>query len=340
MKNIILIGNGFDLAHNLPTSYNQFIQKMTKDSEENQNLDNLITVDDTINNDVSNRKKNTSYVKKDKCEKYVISSKNELLLKICNEIESNKWCDIEELYFKELSKRTDSNIKPLHNQFNQIKEQLELYLFNLETPKPINAFGTLFNELNTEGNTLCINFNYTSVFSNLYKQSIPIECINIHGELNNPSNPIVFGYAATEAQNEELLLKNNNEFLKNIKTYHYNRTPIERKLNQFLKSNEMFNVYIIGHSCGLADSNILHRILSHDKLRAIEVLYYENYDKYFDTIVNIRRILGSKENFDRTMNFSESIKCPQHDEGYNQTSLDLLLKKKKYEIKKDMDPFF
>lgn len=318
MTNIVLIGNGFDLAHNLPTSYNDFIKHLARKSKQKPNPNNLVTVLGTSINNSSLSYPNQGYIQKTESIKYLIESNNSFLIKICKEINAQNWCDIESLYFKELNKCSNDNIKILNKELNQIKIELEIYLSRYSNMKALNSFTNFFNSIPLTGETLCLNFNYTSLYENLYKHN-DIKLINIHGELNNQKNPIIFGYAATEDENKALLSKGNNEFLKNIKTYHYNRTPIERYLNKYLRKNEELNVYVLGHSCGTADNNILNRILGHEKMRTIEIFYHNNYDNYFDTLINIRRVMSSNVNFDRVTEFENSFRCPQHVDNGNDT---------------------
>lgn len=320
MKNIILIGNGFDLAHNLKTSYNDFITYLGNQAVENPE-ENIITIQEKryINPKLRTFSSMESSIRINNSELIIINSKNSFLLEICKEIGEKNWCDIERLYFRKLNQMTDSNVETLNNQFQEIKLELERYLMTLEEAKPIESFKSFFNEISNSAETLCLNFNYTNTLELLYSNP-KIEILNIHGKLNNNDNPIIFGYSATEPENEILLKKDNNEFLKNIKRYHYNRLPIDRSINNYLKSNEQLNVYIMGHSCGTPDTNILDTIFSTTNLRSIEIFYHKNYNGYFESLVNIRRILSKKENFDKVTNYETSFKCPQ----YNDESKDII----------------
>jgi hypothetical protein len=315
MKNIILLGNGFDLAHNLNTSYNHFISYIGNKEKAEPNSTSLIEITGqryiNPNKQFSSRE---NFIQINKQEIVTISSQNSFLLQICQEIGEKNWCDIENLYFKNLKERISSNIKTLNTEFNDIKIELENYISTLDKVKPIESFTDFFNKISKTGDTLCLNFNYTATFQSLYNITSQIKSLSIHGELNNSNNPIIFGYSATESENEDLLKKGNNEFLKNIKRYHYNRSPIDRTLNKYLDSNDKINIYIIGHSCGTPDTNILDRIFSDKNVRSIEIFYFKNYDNYFDSLINIRRIQSFTENFDRITIYQDSFKCPQFDD--------------------------
>ena len=65
--------------------------------------------------------------------------------------------------------------------------------------------------------TLLLNFNYTQTAEKLYAENCFNEIINIHGELNNGNNPIIFGYG-DELDNdyERIERLQNNDFLENI----------------------------------------------------------------------------------------------------------------------------
>ena len=112
MRNIILIGNGFDLAHNMPTSYNQFIVDLAEKAKLTPGPNTIVKFIEkvSINDFFVSKQSKRAYVKINKSEKYVISTNNCFLLKICREIDSQNWCDIENLYFSELKQKTNQNI--------------------------------------------------------------------------------------------------------------------------------------------------------------------------------------------------------------------------------------
>lgn len=67
--------------------------------------------------------------------------------------------------------------------------------------------------------TLILNFNYTKTAEKLYTADNGFEIINIHGELNNENNPIIFGYGdELDSDYKAIEELQNNYFLENIKS--------------------------------------------------------------------------------------------------------------------------
>lgn len=152
MNRIILIGNGFDLAHGLETSYSHFIDDfwegriaLIKDALFNDDIftDEFITVK-TISGLFPDSTALYSDLKK-LADDLVIdfTFENEFLEKITEKRYQN-WVDIENCYFQELMKiindhelikrsRTHyelnvENVKQLNKEFKQLKDELEEYL--------------------------------------------------------------------------------------------------------------------------------------------------------------------------------------------------------------------
>lgn len=142
--------------------------------------------------------------------------------------------------------------------------------------------------------TLLLNFNYTNTAEKLYAKSDDINCelIHIHGELNNPDNPIIFGYG--DEMNEDykkIVDLNNNGYLENIKSIRYLETDNYRKLLSFIDSAP-FQIYIMGHSCGNSDRTLLNTLFEHKNCVSIKPYYYQKEDgtdNYIDIIQNISR---------------------------------------------------
>lgn len=147
--------------------------------------------------------------------------------------------------------------------------------------------------------TLLLNFNYTQTAEKLYAENCFNEIINIHGELNNENNPIIFGYG-DELDNdyERIERLQNNDFLENIKSIRYHKTKNYRSLLEFIALGP-YQVFIMGHSCGNSDRTLLNTLFEHDNCLSIKVFYrqYEDRtDNYIDLIKNISRNFNNKPN--------------------------------------------
>lgn len=135
--------------------------------------------------------------------------------------------------------------------------------------------------------TLILNFNYTQTAEKLYAKNSINEVINIHGELNNENNPIIFGYGdELDDDYERIERLQNNDFLENIKSIRYHKTRNYRKLLEFVALGP-YQVFIMGHSCGNSDRTLLNTLFEHDNCLSIKVFYrqYEDgTDNYIDMI--------------------------------------------------------
>jgi len=152
----------------------------------------------------------------------------------------------------------------------------------------------LSDEFNID-NYLFLNFNYTDTpnyFINEDKNNI---YLNIHGDLTESlSSPIIFGFGDELDENYKVLEdKNNNNFLKHIKSINYLQNNSYRKLIEFLES-EQFQVFIFGHSCGTSDRTLLNTIFEHDNCISIVPFIRTDRDNYQDTVMNIYRNFTDK----------------------------------------------
>lgn len=155
-------------------------------------------------------------------------------------------------------------------------------------------------------NTLILNFNYTKTAEKLYADNNGHEIINIHGELNNKSNPIVFGYGDELDDDYKRIEKlQNNDFLENIKSIKYHKTANYRNLLKFIALGP-YQAFVMGHSCGNSDRTLLNTLFEHTNCISIKVFYHQIKkgsnsneqcsDNYIDLIKNISRNFNNKPN--------------------------------------------
>lgn len=158
MNRIVLIGNGFDLAHGLPTNYESFIQWYWERCGNNllhglgkEVSDGLCSFKINDGIDVHNwasvfqgwyyKRENplipwdlkdvVRLVKEDK--KLCDFKISQFLQQICNNIETKKWVDIENEYYKLLTKHviaepSSERLKELNGQLQYIQKLLTEYL--------------------------------------------------------------------------------------------------------------------------------------------------------------------------------------------------------------------
>lgn len=164
--------------------------------------------------------------------------------------------------------------------------------------------------INIEKADIVINYNYTSVAEDLFKQikqstpipkfyyvngSIDIQEINKVAEIDNN---VIIGYSSDKeiwSQPRKELFpfeKQSRRILKNTEYIDINK----------IVDNKTFDLIILGHSCGLADQDIIKHLLSHPDLKTAVVLCY-SLDDLYSIYNNIKSMLDS-ETFSSLMEFS------------------------------------
>jgi hypothetical protein len=153
---------------------------------------------------------------------------------------------------------------------------------------------------------LLLNFNYTST-DRIYEQYHErLNTVHIHGKLNSTINPIIFGYGdEMDKSYKEIENMNNNNFLENVKSILYSDTDNYKKMNDFINSDN-YQVFAMGHSCGISDRTLLNRLFEHDNCVSIKVFYHkqeDGTDNFSDIVKNISRNFTNKINMrDKVVN--------------------------------------
>ena len=175
MNRIILIGNGFDLAHGLKSSYTDFLQSLWIKEVDMFNDFIKTTQTQYSSKFIKFRKgpsranyiitKSTPYEMVKDLEIKGATIKNKFLRRITENENLRKWVDIEHEYFQtllQISKHnTEYSINDLNLYFLDIKNELELYLYSETNNKfeniQINSNINNHLELNIQKNDFSIN---------------------------------------------------------------------------------------------------------------------------------------------------------------------------------------
>lgn len=325
MKRIIVIGNGFDRAHGLDTSYGHFIKYLINGAI---NGDEKIVEELLDVNTLTLEHQNYEYIKSN-FQSLNTASKKQIPKKLyfkntffksllTHHFEAD-WVDIEYLYYKSLNVPVPNHVDKLNSEFEIIKKHLEQYLFTHYESTEIEL-NTDFLDIFHEGNPrslLFLNFNYTSTIELYLKRLNPWQIesrkiVYIHGELYSEDNPIIFGYGDdSEGSYQSLIRKNNNSYLKNLKRQQYNLADSHRKLKHFIDDSYGLEVYSIGHSLGLSDKTLLREVFDNAKVRTIKLFYYKGIEGYRNLNDNLRRIVSDNTFNNKIVNFPNSKPVPQ-----------------------------
>lgn len=139
--------------------------------------------------------------------------------------------------------------------------------------------------------SMLLNFNYTNT-ADLYIDIVDRLTVNhIHGELSRPES-VIFGYGDELDENyKKIVNKNDNEYLRNIKSVKYLESPNYRDLLSFIES-DTYQVFIMGHSCGNSDRTLLNTLFEHKNCVSIKPFYHkwdDGTDNYMELVQNISR---------------------------------------------------
>jgi hypothetical protein len=225
-------------------------------------------------------------------ENYVFSK--DVVEKFINIFDANRYEKLElDRFFMEISKQTEIFLVKEHKDY-------------LNKNRPDNGYhpsDDISHKVDVEHHFL--SFNYTSTVFN-YIKALDLNLYNlneIHGRLEDERNLINFGFGdEMDKHYQEIEEKDDNEYLKNIKSFQYLHTPNYKRLLNLIDSDK-FQVYIMGHSCGLSDRTLLNTIFEHENCCSIKIFFHEILneqgevikDNYTEITQNISRHFNKKK---------------------------------------------
>lgn len=331
MNKLVIIGNGFDLAHGLKTGYNDFmcwyfLEMFNKFFDESGYEDQLIRIDNNAQflpkkpefKDF-NLRDYYGFLKKFNRNEgdymyCTITFKSIFLERLLNQFNLQNWVDLEVEYFYflvELSERTKTEeILQLNKDFEMLRKHIEFYFKNhVNLPEiqidkifeiifsPITPIDFQINESIYAERKFILNFNYTPTFEK-YIDSLSgmgaLETIYIHGKIGDEMNPILIGYGINNSKEYQIIEQNRTyETFQFIKTFQYTLRNTYSKLVEILNEKE-YQVCIMGHSCGGSDSAILKEIFEHSNCDSI-LIYHNGKTDYLNKCIEISKYLTPKE---------------------------------------------
>jgi hypothetical protein len=222
----------------------------------------------------------------------------------------NRFTDKDNFY-EEFSKEDKKEVEYYSNKLRK---------YNISGKSDLSEF--IISE-NIEIENLFLNFNYTPTID-AYIQSLEntdmkyygnSTNLQIHGKLDDKINKINFGFGdEMDKRYQEIEEKDDNEYLKNIKSFQYLQTSNYKQLLDFVESKK-FQIYIMGHSCGISDRILLNTLFENPNCRSIKVFFYENEkgNNYTEIVQNISRHFNKKKMMrDKIVNKSLCQPLPQN----------------------------
>ncbi|RLD29895.1 MAG: hypothetical protein DRI75_01935 [Bacteroidetes bacterium] len=240
-----------------------------------------------------------------------------------NSHELTNYFSIKPKYLEKTPNRTNYLMEfPNEDRLELIKNDNEL----IEAEKNNKLTKAVMSDF-FSADSLFLNFNYTSSiepYLNLFNKSDFSKTygrcfeLKIHGTIKDPDNLINFGFG-DEMDDDYKKIENigENEYLRNFKSFKYLDNMNYKNLLNFIETKK-FQVYILGHSCGLSDRTLLNTIFEHNNCRSIKIFYHlkdDGTDNFTDIVQNISRHFKNKETMrKKIVNKKLSIPLPQNSE--------------------------
>lgn len=360
---IVIIGNGYDRAFGMSTSYKDFLldylKKSIKSAMSAPYMSDVILSIEHIrynnNHEIWQAVEKIESIQKlfSFCENRItFSSKSELFELMIEKLEKDNWVDIESLYYNLLVQKVEqikrSNplnrdftpVIKLNEVFNNICKALDQYIskvdkeFNIDFHStPLVSLNSVFKEkqYNTKAyiahqksdkeirdpeEILFLSFNYTNTLAKMFRSTLDMNryhILHIHGQINNPENPIIFGYGDdTHHYYKEIEIEDSFDPMMYIKSFHYPKTENYHTLLNFM-SSEKYEVFIVGHSCGLSDRTLLKTIFEDENCLAIKIFHQGDIDEHFFKNIAISRHFDNKSSLrNKILPFDKFAVIPQN----------------------------
>ena len=153
-----------------------------------------------------------------------------------------------------------------------------------EISKSTNDIDSQNEHSNHPDQILFLNFNYTNLLRrSIYTHRLSSESyklkfdeLMIHGSINNGIDDIMLGYGnISELIFKQIESLENSTLFENFKTFYYTYNDQYSKLKEFIDSG-YFSIYIVGHSCGKSDRELLSEIFQHPRCVYVRQLAFPN----------------------------------------------------------------
>lgn len=275
MANLVIIGNGFDLAHKMPTSYNDFRSYLCKKYNIDPDIEEHVTPIPESN------------LLPDGGEEYDRKEVGKYLVEEIDIAGGDKWGDLEtclgrEIFFYLRDELRESNIDDNENEigndadintqlvshlnyvFGQLRELFNSWVYDELRPLP-NGYRQkkeIAESLGKLDKSMFLSFNYTYTLEKLYGVE---NVLHIHGTVDSDDEDILFGHNIEESIEDLFSHYWGAEDIDSIQTFLYKDTR-----SAILRNNSFFNmidyvtdIYSFGFSFSDPDLEYLDEIERH-----------------------------------------------------------------------------
>lgn len=304
MKNLVIIGNGFDIAHGMPTSYLDF----------RHYLCGKYDIDPDIEEQVTPIPEPTELP--DGGEKYDNNEVGSYLVEEIDIAGGDKWGDLEtclgrEIFFYLRDELRESDIDDKDNEIGNdadVNTQLVshlIYVFD-ELRKLFNSWvheelsllpagyrkdPVIADAIRKLDDSLFLSFNYTYTLEKLYGVK---NVLHIHGTVDSDDDDILFGHNIEESVVDELFLHYYGvEDIDSIQTFLHKDTKVAIWSNgKFFKNiDSVTDIYSYGFSFSEPDKEYLDEIERHiDPART--TWHLNEYDSANDEYIKLLKERG------------------------------------------------
>ncbi|MCG8453438.1 MAG: bacteriophage abortive infection AbiH family protein [Spirochaetales bacterium] len=353
MNRLIIIGNGFDIAHGLKTKYSEMLEHYlsalhSKLSSSGKYSDSFIEIshwlecpadyesfkEQFLNNTIDSNSKDFNGEKRiliiDSQGRRKYFRQRKFMFNLLKD-HCQKWVDVENTYMKLIIENgnTKKEIEEINKDFEIFRKLMISYLKKQDEEIVVNDDIMKIFDSDKSYNNMILDFNYTGTSEKYAKRLNEVdennqekqrfETIKIHGNLYDENNPPILGIG--DEHNKELVqvseYDNLNSLFKYNKSVHYLMNDNYKKLLKFLNDNPNIQVEIFGHSCGRSDRTLLKFIFENKNVKRIQVNYHDIKENFLDLIIEVYRHFDDKQMYrEKVLDFSKVLRIPQTQKNY------------------------
>ena len=314
MSRILVLGNGFDIAHGLPTSYKEFLYVCANSIGLKYDFDfsekKIKRMKPILDNFNIAYKEYFNVIRRNSWLKYFYSVSHEIdgkwvdfeheIKKVCEICNSKKFG--EPIYFGHKMFESDTvkgeyDVNKMKTHLTDLIEIFNKYLLILS----YDSIGKYYSEIINFDPTYVISFNYTDTYNRLYCENQIVDYV--HGKVSNQCNTMVLGFDSMSDERSDAKF---GEFLKyfqmvekDIELDSY--LEIQQTKPELKKNNKAM---FFGHSLDKTDIDIIKTII--DSVGQV-LLYYHDSEHKNQMMKNLIKIYGRKGFINLTLSKNKKV---------------------------------